>query len=226
MNNFYISYPGRLGNQLFLLYHIYNICDKIDKIYAPFFESSLSYFKGEEKDVFCNEDFFESNKESFIEVGWEDQKVDSIENIYDSKFDDLKLKEIYTYAISNIINTFENKSLVAVHIRQGDYIDFCNGDLFFSINKYLEETQKNIKEWGLVNYKILLFSDILLPKDLEGFIVSDITNNEAPIDLFLMGQCNYFIHTWSTFSLLAIKFSKSLEKFKNNKVLEKEKINE
>jgi hypothetical protein len=55
-------------------------------------------------------------------------------------------------------------------------------------------------------------------------VFSDITDFEGPIDLFIMANCNYFISTWSTFSLMAINISNGLNKFKKNYILNRDKL--
>lgn len=220
MNNFYISYPGRLSNQLYLLYHIYNKYDEIDKVYAPNFDRYLHYFNVSDGDKFCDLDYFESNRSSFIEVDWEEKDIDSIKDFYDLRFNDLKPKEEFTKKVDNLARFMGDIPLIGVHIRLSDYEDFCGGKYFFPISRYLEETRKKRIDWKLKHCRILLFSDERLPKNLKGIVIGYMTSRNPVVDLFLLGKCNYFIHTWSTFSLFAIALSKSQGRFKDSFVLE------
>jgi len=221
--NFYISYPGRLCNQLILLYHIYDSFESIDKIYAPRLDPYQSYFKIDERNILCGFDFFKDNKDSFEHISWEAQGKLSTD-LFNPKFEGLKLKDCYLDRVMKIRGNFGDVPLVAVHIRQGDYADFCDGKYFFNIEHYLKITEQKIKDWDLKDYLVLLFSDIILNiQDLsKGIVVSRLTDNIAALDLFLMSQCNYFIHTWSTFSALALQLSVCSGKFKDNYLIIKE----
>jgi hypothetical protein len=219
--NFHISYPGQLCNQLVLLHYIYNTFEQVDKIYAPRFDQYRPYFNIDNRDVLCNQDFFINNQDSFLHIDWGTQKYATVPELYHPKFNDFKLKKHYEEKVKEIANSFGNIPLVSVHIRQGDFKEFSGGECFFSIDRYVEVVTQKVKDWKLTEYLTLFFSDIILPPLSGGKIVSELTGNIGPIDLFLMAQCSYFIHTWSTFSLIAIQLSKSLGKYKNNHLMDK-----
>jgi len=211
--NFSILYGGRMSNQLYLLYHIYNEYDNIDKIYAPHFMEYCNYFNISN---LCDEEYYNKNKDSFIEIKWD--KFSKPDNYYDIKFNDLKLRKEYQDYLNRIIISYGNVDLISVHIRQADYANWHEGKYYYSYDKYMEECYKKIKEWNLTNYKIIIFSDEYQKTDLTKS--SDHTGSSPALDLFLMGECNYFISTWSTFTLMAINFSKSLGRYKNNFIIE------
>ena len=138
------------------------------------------------------------------------------------KFNDLKLKDKYNIEAENILNNLNKyENLITVHIRQTDYQYWRGGMYYFNCDFYMKKCYEKIKEWGIKNYKILIFSDsdqnII---DNNSIFISNITNFVAPIDLFIMSNCNYFISTQSTFSIMAMNLSKSIGKFKNNFVIE------
>lgn len=216
--NFSILFPGRLGNQLIILYYIYNTYDNINKIYAPYFDMYKEYFK---INKFCDESYYINNKETFIDIGWYPSTI--IENYCDIKFEDLKLKDKYNDIIKNIVElNFKNENIVAVHIRQSDFKIWLDGKFYFSTEKYIEECFKKIKEWNLENYQIVIFSDEEQIFNNENFIKSSsLTNFNSVLDLFLMSECNYFISVlYSTYSKMAINLSIGSKKFKNNFYIE------
>ena len=212
--NFSILYGGRMSNQLNMLYHIYNKYDDIDNIYAPHFTEHSKYFN---INKLCDENYYRNNIDSFIEVGWDN--FSHPDNYYDIKFEDLKLRKEYQDYVNRIIITYGNTDLVSVHIRRTDYINWEGGKYYFPRERYMKECYEKIKEWDLKNYKIIIFSDEHQIID-NTINASERTGAVPALDLFLMGQCNYFISTWSTFTLMAINFSKSLGKYKNNLIIE------
>lgn len=222
--NIAIRSPGRLSNQLIMLYHAYTYHSGIERVYAPRFEEYRSYFNIDGEGVLCDQFFYEVNLESFKDVFWGGPApvLPMEPNLYDDKYKGLKLKKPFEDKASAILKSFGDVPLISVHIRHGDYKEFCDGLMFFSVEQYVHTARRKVEDWGLTSYKILFFSDSVLPDIPEGVVVSRFTENEAPVDLFLMAQCNYFIYTWSTFSLLAMALSKSLGKYKDSKLMERE----
>lgn len=214
--NFSILFPGRLGNQLILLYHIYETYgNKIDKIYAPYFDEYSHYFNISN---LCDESYYNNNKGSFLPIEWYPNSC--INNYVDDKFNDLKLKPIFEHEIDKIIKTeFTSDNMVAVHIRQADFKIFENGKYYFDTPIYLQKTQQKILDWGLENYKILIFSDSDQSNIPNTTFASKITNSDV-LDLFLMAHCNYFIRcVFSTFSQISKRLSEGMGKFKNEYTL-------
>lgn len=214
--NFSVLYPGRLGNQLNLLYNIYTKYDSIDKIYAPYFNEYSQFFN---INNLCNEEYYRNNIDSFIEIKWENL-IQPL-NYHDSKYQDLELKNEYKQIIKEIVQQFGNVNLISVHIRQKDYREWNNGIYYFSYERYMHDCFNKMKEWGLYdNYKIIVFSDEEQNTDLGVINSRKLTNGNPVLDLFLMSECNYFISTYSTFSIISMNLSKSKNKFKNNFIIE------
>ena len=214
--NYSILYEGRLSNQLILLYHIYNIHNDIDKIYAPNFKNYEKYFN---IDKLCSDEYYNINKESFLRHDWGD--ISHISNYCDEKFYDLKLKKEYDDKVQKILKDYEQyENLISVHIRQTDFKTWHNGMYHFDYDMYMKKCYEKIEEWGIENFKILIFSDTKQNvTDENSVFISDKTDFQGPVDLFIMSNCNYFISTWSTFSLMAINISGGLKKFKKNYIL-------
>lgn len=219
MANFSILYNGRLCNQLYILYHIYNTYDNVEKIYAPHFKE-CNYFN---IDKLCDSKYYENNKSSFIDIGWTSE-LSKPSNFQDPKFNDLKLKQEYLDKVNNILKDFEGYDLISVHVRQTDYKNFYKGRFYFTYEKYMEECYKKIKDWGLDKYKILVFSDEKQTVDENSIFISELTDFNGPLDLFIMSHCNYFIHTYTTYSSLAVDNSKGFGIYKDNFLVEREKI--
>lgn len=220
--NFEIVSPGGLGNQLIMLLHIYNSYEKVDHIYDPWFEPYRTYFNIDDRGVLCSHSFYKSNERSFEKVGWGDHNENTpFRSICDSRFDGFKLKKPFEKRVVDIVGMMGNALLVSIHVRHKDYKWEFGGKCFFSFDYYVNVAKQKIEDWKLSNYKLLFFSDDDQPRPSDGVLVKELTGGEAPIDFFLMAQCNYFIHTWSTFSLLAILFSKSLLKFKDSWLIQR-----
>lgn len=217
-NNFSILYNGRLCNQLYILYHIYNTYD-IDNIYAPHFTDS-NYFN---IDKLCDSEFYEKNKDSFVDIQW-DTELSKPSNFNDAKFNDLKLKPEYQDIVNNIVKDFEGYNLISVHVRQTDYRNFYKGRFYFSYEKYMEKCYNKINEWKIENYKILIFSDEDQSVDKNSIFISKLTDFNGPLDLFIMSRCNYFIHTHTTYTCMAIHLSKGVGLYRNNFILDRDKI--
>lgn len=216
--NFSILYPGRMSNQLVLLYHIYNTYE-VDKIYAPNFEYE-EYFNIEK---LCDKSFYENNIENFTEVKWGEETMTKILDYYDPKFNDLKLKKEHNDTVQNILKNFnEYENLISVHVRHTDFKNWHNGLYYFEYEEYMKKCYEKIDEWGLTNFKILIFSDSKQNvTDSNCIFISSLTNFIPPIDLFIMSNCNYFISTWSTFTIISKGMSFGLNKYKNDCILGK-----
>lgn len=220
--NFAITYPGELGNQLILLYNIYSLYEEVNHIYAPRFDKYRSYFNIDDGGVLCDSFFYECNKDSFKEINWGVSAGSSVNpDFYDPKFNGLKLKKQFEDEITRIVHSLGNDPLVAIHVRHGDYKWWLEGKHFFSFNSYVDMACQKVKDWGLLTYKLLFFSNVVQPQPPEGILVRGLTGGIAPIDLYLMSQCNYFICPWSTFSLLAVAFSKCLSKFRDGHLIQR-----
>lgn len=218
--NFSILYGGRLSNQLILLYHIYNKYENIEKIYAPNFEIYGEYFN---IDKLCDNKYYNDNSDSFTEIQWNREDLTILTNYCDVKFNDLKLKKKYYDVVQNILKDYNQyDNLISVHIRQTDFKTWYDGLYYFEYEDYMKKCYEEIEKLKIENYKILVFSDTKQNvKDEDSVFISDKTNFGAPIDLFIMSNCNYFISTWSTFSIMAVNLSKGMNKFKSHYIMDK-----
>jgi hypothetical protein len=226
MDNYCISYKGRLANQLVLLYNIYYCNENINKIFAPYFDPYASYFNIADHDILCGASFYYSYSNTFNEISWEGQEIKWMDQVdcnklCDPKFDLLKPKQVHLDTIQNILNNFKGYELISVHMRQTDYKVWRDGKYYFTADQYLNACKNKIQEWQVKEpYKILVFSDEPQQPQDGIILMSKLTGMDPIIDLFTMGNCNYFISTQSTFTLFATSMSKSLGRFKNNFTLE------
>lgn len=113
-------------------------------------------------------------------------------------------KEEYKKEASKLINRLHlaDKTVVAVHIRHGDYLEWQNGRFYFPIEAYLAwiENVRNVFEDDSVSLHFILFSNTKIISKVENMDDITISNLSAVEDQFLMSQCDYIMGPPSTFS--------------------------
>jgi hypothetical protein len=197
-NGAYFASNGRLGNQLSALFHAYAEYPNLENLYFPHMKEYQEYFKCNK---FRDEAFYNNFKEYFHEIDWHNLK--DYGNVL--RFPDFHLREEHQKKVNDMVAQLGTSDLVAVHIRHGDYKEWCNGEFYFNEGEYLDAANKAVESWGLRNPKIVIFSDE--KRDVENFSWN-ITGGNAVYDMFVMSHFNYFVRTYSTFSGLAAHISK------------------
>ncbi|NJR40484.1 MAG: hypothetical protein HC781_18685 [Leptolyngbyaceae cyanobacterium CSU_1_4] len=98
--------------------------------------------------------------------------------------------------------------LVGVHIRQGDYAEFMEGQYFYTVAQYIQVMEK--VEALFPNQKVgfLICSNVRQNKeDFLSFNVSFATHHLVE-DLYSLARCDYIIGTVSTYTLWASFYGK------------------
>lgn len=136
---------------------------------------------------------------------------------------------------NQIINNLkaDNKIIIGLHIRRGDYAYFENGKYFYNAEIYSGMIQQ-VRDIDLNNQKfhfVIITNDkeIFLNKALNAHDVTHINGNEA-LDLYCLSKCDYIIGPPSTFSAWAsfygsvpiqfIESDKYVINFDNFKIIE------
>jgi hypothetical protein len=211
MSNYALLSDGRLGNQLSRLYGVYATYDTIDKLYFPHF---LKYSHNFKCDKLCSDSDFNNNRGNFIEIDWSSHGLIDPDNFLSERFSDLFLNNSSQRMVNEMVDELPNGDLIAVHMRHGDYKEWCNGEQYFTKDQYIEKLIATIENCGISNPSVVIFSD---DKQDTGYTFSwEITNGDPVIDMYLMSYFNYFISSHSTFSGIAIQLAKSRGNFISN----------
>lgn len=198
-----------LGNQLMVLYHIYNTFPDVEDLFFPSMDSCRHYFNC---DKFRSGEYYHVNHDKFRSIKWEDTK--DAGNLL--RFHDLQLTPEHQSKVDSMIAGLGGENLVAVHMRHGDYDHWNDGKFYFSVQRYLNEAEKAVANWGIKDPVVVVFSN----ERKEGVRCSwDLTGGDAVYDLFLMSHFNYFIRTFSTFSGVASRLSQNRGLFKGEVVI-------
>lgn len=91
--------------------------------------------------------------------------------------------------------------IIGVHIRRGDYKDFCNGAFYFSFDKYREICDQIQDEFSGKRCVFFLSSNENVDESsFEGIKHFSIPDGKAAHDLYGLSICDYIIATHSSFS--------------------------
>ena len=209
-SGFAFNKPVGLGNQLVVLYHVFNTYPEVEDLYFPCMDSCRHYFNS---DKFRCGEYYHKNMDKFRLIEWEETK--DAGNLL--RFTELDLKPEYQDKIKSMVDSFGNRDLVAVHMRHGDYDHWNDGKFYFTKDQYMEKARQSIELWGLENPAIVVFSN----DRKDGCVTSwDLTGGDGVLDLFLMSHFNYFVRTFSTFSGVASRLSQNRGLFKGEVVLQ------
>ena len=160
------------------------------------------------------------SKKYFFITGWNFRDYENVEKHYETIRDYFEPVAEYKEKVDNFIKPLRNNydTLIALHIRRGDYKDFIDGKYFFSDEIYLSFL-KQLKTFLNNNTLFIIFSD-------EEIDISYYRNNnlnviqakgDAITDLYSMACCDYIIGTVSTFNLWAAYYGKKKHKYIENK---------
>jgi len=208
MSNYAFLSNGRLGNQLSILYGIYATHSDIDKLYLPHFMEYSHHFRCKK---LCSDGDFHNHRGDFVEIDWSSHNLIQPDNFFESRFTDLFLTRDSQSKISEMVDDLPRGNLVAVHMRHGDYKEWCGGSHYFTKEQYIEKLIATIENCGISNPSVVIFSD---EQQDTGYKFSwDITKGDPVVDMYLMSCFNYFISSYSTFSGIAIELAKSRGNF-------------
>jgi hypothetical protein len=227
---------GGLGNQLFVIASTYAYARKYDKNFyitnttnngdIVYWDNILSYLKKDGRLVFNHQikkfDIYKYKDVNYTEIPYFDKHT-VLEGYFqsDKYFKEYKreilkllsLPEYYKKAAELKVAKFNEETIVAVHIRRGDYLKYSNVYHLLSKNYYdnakqvLEEKLgfrpiylyfTNDKKWVRENFTLENKDEIIdLDRDFKEFCV--------------MQQCHHFIIANSSFSWWAAYLSDVLE---------------
>lgn len=108
-----------------------------------------------------------------------------------------------TNVVDNIFESLDNKIVVGIHIRRGDYKTWANGKYYYSFDQYSNFCKQFLKTHPNSSISFFLSSNEDIPfdvfKDFDTFSIK----LGAIEDLYALSKCNYIIGPPSTFSRLA-----------------------
>jgi Glycosyl transferase family 11 len=112
--------------------------------------------------------------------------------------------QFYQTKVLDKINQIHKKdfTLVGVHIRKGDYIDFLDGIHYFDNKKYaqaMEQVEKLLTQTGKKVQFLICSNEKVNPIDFSGFDVN-FSEDHFIVDLYCLAKCDYIIGPHSTFS--------------------------
>lgn len=112
------------------------------------------------------------------------------------------LLDVYQYQINKLLDEITKNCdlIIGVHIRQGDYINFCQGKFFYKIEDYLKVMERTLGLFPNKKVSFLVSSDARLKK--ENFSAFDcfFANGHIVEDMYSLAQCDYIIGPPSTYS--------------------------
>lgn len=129
-------------------------------------------------------------------------------------------------AVQSRLFTLRNDSpirpevLIGVHIRLGDYRQFCNGAFYFDWETYRTALQHCIELFSPQKVIFVLVSNESIPKDAFMGVNAQWIQGSAEQDLYTLANCDYIIGPPSTYSQWASFYGKVprffMEKNKTN----------
>jgi len=98
---------------------------------------------------------------------------------------------------------FENREVLGLHVRRGDYADFENGRYCYSDSQYICILERAIEIIGLRDPRIILFTNdqcLDFSAYRERFIDCVLSKESYEMDHALMSRCAYLVGPPSTFT--------------------------
>lgn len=231
---------GGLGNQLFIIAATYAYCKRYDKRFylthswkdvskdrPDYWNNILSFFKHNNNLVF-NSQIKKIQSYTYSSIEYKEiPKINSnilLKGYFQSHkyFEDynneikelLSLPEHYKKIANIKLSKFKEETIVAVHIRRGDYTKYPGIYHLLSVNYY--NSSKKILEEKLGFRPIYLYFSNDKDWVRKNFTLEDkdeiIEEPKDYIEFSIMSQCHHFIIANSTFSWWAAYLSDTLER--------------
>lgn len=154
-----------------------------------------------------NNNFLEDAKnKTLVPYGWSYRDGKSVKKYFEEIKKYFEPKDEYLINVNIFFKNIreEDKIVVGVHIRRGDYKDFENGNYFFDDMTYIDK-MKQIKSIFSKNIVFLICSDETINLDIyeKNDLIVKKPFNTLIEDLYSLSYCDYIIGVPSTFSLWA-----------------------
>lgn len=207
-----IQVPALFARITYIIH--YYLARIIHRYPIPFIPIKTIHLNFNEKWILNSDEFFKILKQYpilFLQ-GWEFRTKNLINKHYDYLKNYFEIRKQYTSELQLLFNQFKKKydTIIAIHIRRGDYIKFENGRYYYDLDFY-----KNLIIYlknNLFNNNNVIFylcSNEPIPESVFT-IHSNSRNFKIYIsrfnfiqDLYALTQCNYIIGPPSTFSMWA-----------------------
>lgn len=102
-------------------------------------------------------------------------------------------------------NRKNNLLIIGIHIRRGDYKDYCDGKYFFSLEEYKKIMSKIIHKFGGGIKFFIASNEKIKTHEFSNFKFFT-SNGSTVYDLYGLSKCDYIIGPPSTFSMWASLF--------------------
>lgn len=200
------------------LYYITKVFSKIVKYFSIKNYIIINY-KNNNKPFLLNDLLKYPNNDIFIK-GWLLRDYDNVKKHYSIITKYFEPIDSYYKEIKDFINTLRKDydTIVAIHIRRGDYKYYADGKYYFSDQvycKYLLQLKKLLNDKKVI---FVVFSDEKV--DIEYYKKEGLnaiqSNSNMIVDLYRMAECDYIIGTVSTFNLWAAYYGKKPHRYIEN----------
>jgi hypothetical protein len=204
----FIKKHNRITNRVLII--IYNIFVKLQLFLIPKEQIFIDNYKQKSLEKNSNldnriQELIKKNKDIYI-IGWPFYNPTLIKKYHLEIKIFFKPKNIYTQKIDNLIAEFRKKyeKIIGVHIRQGDYKIFKNGEFLInqeSFEKEMLSLQKNTSEKIL----FIICSDEhvkMQNKSIDTYFQSD----SEIVDLYTLSLCDMIVGSDSTFGRWAAMY--------------------
>ena len=118
--------------------------------------------------------------------------------------------DLYQDAVNKVLETARQNCdvLVGVHIRQGDYREYCGGRYHFETGDYINIMRKLVGLWADRRVKFLICSNQSQDKTCFADLPHVMGPHQVIEDLYALAGCDYLIGPPSTFSQWASFYGK------------------
>lgn len=185
------------------------LCNKarILNLTIPIMDSSKISTSGESLDL-SNKDFQElitSHKILLVTDGWLFRDLKNVAKHSEVIRRFFVPAEKYERNVSRLISKARQECdvLVGVHIRQGDYKRWLNGQYYFSTDSYVTLMKRFSKSLGDKRIRFLICSNVTQDESVFAGLDYVMGNNHQLEDLYAFAQCDYLIGAPSTYTMWA-----------------------
>jgi len=97
--------------------------------------------------------------------------------------------------------------IVGVHIRKGDYKNYCGGRFYYSDDEYRDYMRQILMLIDGEVYFFIASNEKINRSKFEEFALADIVNSKPAEDMYCLSKCDYIIGPYSSFSYWASFFN-------------------